>query len=431
MKVVFLHPDFGIGGAERLVLDSALALKKKGHKVCIITNQFSVDHCFEELKDFKGDLEVVARKMPRTIFGKFYALCAYIRICIAAFYVCLYHRDTDLIFCDQISAPLLILRLFCSGASLLFYCHYPDKLLAIKRDTYLKKLYRLVIDNIEAWTICWADKILVNSNFTNGVVQETFPALINSPLSILYPSINCEFFDNALKKFKENGTDEIEKTLSEDLVDLIKQKETITFLSVNRFERKKNIELAIQAFAFLLTKISSENSKRCVLVIAGGYDPLNSENIEHFDELVKLSEKLGVADKIKFVKSPNDISKIWLMSIARLIIYTPTGEHFGIVPVEAMFLNTPVLAVNNGGPTETIIDKKTGFLCPPEKEIFAESMEFAINETEIIKEMGIMGCQNVEKNFSFDSFSDKLNQIVCLLVSKKNLTNEDNNNKKD
>nr|CAD2186054.1 unnamed protein product [Meloidogyne enterolobii] len=425
MKVVFLHPDFGIGGAERLVLDSVLALKKKGHKVCVVTNQFSSDHCFEELKDLREDLEVVAQKLPRSIFGKFSALCAYIRFCIAAFYVCFYHRDTDLVFCDQISAPLPILRLFC-GCSILFYCHYPDKLLAIKRDTFLKRLYRLFIDNIETWTMGWADQILVNSNFTNGVVQETFPALTNRPLTVLYPSINCEFFDNALKKFKEDGIDEIEKTLSVDLVDLLKQKETISFLSVNRFERKKNIELAIQSFAFLLSKISSENSKKCILVIAGGYDPLNLENIEHFDELVRLSEQLGVAEQVKFIKSPNDYSKIWLMSIARLIIYTPTGEHFGIVPVEAMFLYTPVLAVNNGGPTETIIDKKTGFLCPPEKEIFAESMEFAINNSEIIKEMGILGRQNVEKNFSFDSFSDKLDQIVCLLVSKKNSTNEDN-----
>jgi len=57
MKVVFLHPDFGIGGAERLVLDSVLALKKKGHKVCVVTNQFSSDHCFEELKDFREGFE--------------------------------------------------------------------------------------------------------------------------------------------------------------------------------------------------------------------------------------------------------------------------------------------------------------------------------------------------------------------------------------
>ena len=32
-RVVFLHPDLGIGGAERLVVDGALALQTKGHQV--------------------------------------------------------------------------------------------------------------------------------------------------------------------------------------------------------------------------------------------------------------------------------------------------------------------------------------------------------------------------------------------------------------
>lgn len=52
MKVVFIHPDLGIGGAERLVVDAALALKKKGHNVRFVTNQFSPDHCFQEVLDF-------------------------------------------------------------------------------------------------------------------------------------------------------------------------------------------------------------------------------------------------------------------------------------------------------------------------------------------------------------------------------------------
>ena len=33
-RVVFVHPDLGIGGAERLVVDAALALQQRGHKVC-------------------------------------------------------------------------------------------------------------------------------------------------------------------------------------------------------------------------------------------------------------------------------------------------------------------------------------------------------------------------------------------------------------
>ena len=32
-KIIFLHPDLGIGGAERLVVDAALALQKRGFQV--------------------------------------------------------------------------------------------------------------------------------------------------------------------------------------------------------------------------------------------------------------------------------------------------------------------------------------------------------------------------------------------------------------
>ena len=35
MKIAFLHPDLGIGGAERLVVDAAVALKQKGHDVTV------------------------------------------------------------------------------------------------------------------------------------------------------------------------------------------------------------------------------------------------------------------------------------------------------------------------------------------------------------------------------------------------------------
>ncbi|TXH61693.1 MAG: glycosyltransferase, partial [Thiothrix sp.] len=31
-------------------------------------------------------------------------------------------------------------------------------------------------------------------------------------------------------------------------------------------------------------------------------------------------------------------------------LYTPEKEHFGIVPIEAMFNNAPVIACNSGGP---------------------------------------------------------------------------------
>lgn len=47
MNVVFLHPDLGIGGAERLVVDAALALQAKGHKATFVTGHHDRNHCFE------------------------------------------------------------------------------------------------------------------------------------------------------------------------------------------------------------------------------------------------------------------------------------------------------------------------------------------------------------------------------------------------
>lgn len=52
-NIIFIHPDLGIGGAERLILDAAVGLQDLGHKVTIFTSHFDPKHCFEEAKDGK------------------------------------------------------------------------------------------------------------------------------------------------------------------------------------------------------------------------------------------------------------------------------------------------------------------------------------------------------------------------------------------
>lgn len=58
MKVVFLHLDLGIGGAERLVVDAAMAVKESGHSVEFVTSHHDESHCFPETKN---DLPVTVR----------------------------------------------------------------------------------------------------------------------------------------------------------------------------------------------------------------------------------------------------------------------------------------------------------------------------------------------------------------------------------
>ena len=95
-------------------------------------------------------------------------------------------------------------------------------------------------------------------------------------------------------------------------------------------------------------------------VLAGGYDSRVVENVEHHQELVELAQNLNVSDRVIFLQSFSDSEKVWLLRESSCLVYTPAGEHFGIVPLESMYCRTPVIAVNSGGPTETVLHGTTG-----------------------------------------------------------------------
>lgn len=81
LRVAFMHPDLGIGGAERLVVDAAVALQQYGHIVHMFTSHHEENHSFEETKKIGGCLKVVVAGdwLPRTVFGKFAIVFAMLR----------------------------------------------------------------------------------------------------------------------------------------------------------------------------------------------------------------------------------------------------------------------------------------------------------------------------------------------------------------
>ena len=101
------------------------------------------------------------------------------------------------------------------------------------------------------------------------------------------------------------------------------------------------------------------------------------------------------------------------MRTSDALLYTPSGEHFGIVPIEAMYVGTPVIAVNDGaGPTETVQDGKTGFLCKSDEIAFAEAAVKLLTDRSLQKQLGEAGRKRVEDEFSFQSFATQLDKVV-------------------
>jgi alpha-1,3/alpha-1,6-mannosyltransferase len=252
MRILFVHPDLGVGGAERLIVDTAQAAQANGHSVTILTNQFDEKHCFEDALSLH--IVTAFSFLPRQVCGRFHAFFAYLKICLASIWFLIYsHQPYDIVYIDQISMPVAIFKSF-TKYKVIFYCHYPDQLLCVARNSFLKRIYRTPIDSIELKTTGMADLILVNSEFTKKTFRTTFPSLDDKELKVLYPSLNTEIFDGLLNKFIENKNEEKQHKSKYDeanRLEYIKSREKkFVFLSINRYERKKDLKLGLFTFLF-------------------------------------------------------------------------------------------------------------------------------------------------------------------------------------
>ncbi|KAF2180055.1 glycosyltransferase family 4 protein [Zopfia rhizophila CBS 207.26] len=413
-NIVFFHPDLGIGGAERLVIDAAVGLQNRGHKVTIFTSHCDPKHCFDEARDGTLDVRVRGNSIvPPSIRGRFAILCAILRQLHLIIQISLFSSELrDLkptsFFVDQLSAGIPFLRLVQPKVRVIFYCHFPDKLLA-RKGGILKTLYRGPFDWLESWSTGCSDTIVVNSKFTKSVFGEAFPDLKHREPGVVYPCVDTKAGD-AIEEIKP----------------LWGSKKVL--LSINRFEKKKDVGLAIEAYAGL----SAEERKDTRLVIAGGYDPRVVENLSTYTELCDLADSLKLKHAtaktvITAQRIPDDISVLFLHSVpsafksallstSRLLVYTPRNEHFGIVPLEAMLAGIPVLAANEGGPTETVISGQTGWLRDVKKvQDWTEVMRLALEDgagEERLKEMGKWGRERVMTEFSKEKMAERLESEI-------------------
>ncbi|KAF1943043.1 mannosyltransferase [Clathrospora elynae] len=418
--IVFFHPDLGIGGAERLVIDAAVGLQSRGHEVTIFTSHCDPHHCFDEARDGTLDVRVRGNSLvPATILGRFAILCAILRQVHLLLQIAFLSRELQQLapsafFVDQLSAGIPLLRLLQPRPRIIFYCHFPDKLLA-KKGGILKTLYRRPFDWLESWSTGCSDTVVVNSNFTKSIFGDAFPHLRHREPGVVYPCVDTH----------------IDESVAE-ATPLWKNKKVL--LSINRFEKKKDVALAIRAFAGL----SPKERQDARLVIAGGYDPKVAENVTTYSELCALADSLNLkhatAKTVITAQSiPDDISVLFLHSVpnafkntllstARLLVYTPLHEHFGIVPLEAMLVGTPVLAANEGGPTETVISGQTGWLRDVTKvQDWTEVMRIALEDgdgEQRLKEMGKWGKDRVVAEFSKEKLAERLESEIEGMMRK-------------
>ncbi|KAI8999137.1 alpha-1,3-mannosyltransferase ALG2 [Trametes punicea] len=448
LRIAFIHPDLGIGGAERLVVDAALGLQKLGHSVDIYTSHHDPGHCFEETRDGTLRVHHVVPPFPRAIRGKLHILFSHARqLHLTCHLLSPSAPSHDVYFVDQLSTCIPFLRIG-AHTRVLFYCHFPDKLLADgayvegrarPKGSLLKRIYRLPMDTLEELTTKQADTVLANSQFTARVFKEQFRSIDVTP-RVVYPGINLD----AYTAVNVDRTDsDINRILSD----------RPTLLSLNRFEQKKNAALAIDAFARLrkTLAIKGDSSSRSLRLGLGGYDPRLLDNVKTLQALLDNAKTHDLTYSIttpststvalpslpsEAVSSTGEPEILFLLNFSTAqrsalltspstlaLLYTPANEHFGIGPVEGMVCGLPVLACDSGGPTESIIDQpsvdRTGWLRRPDPEVWAEALvEIVSMSDEERRQLADRAKKRAREKFGMEAMARDLENALQETVAK-------------
>lgn len=388
-NIAIVHPIMIIGGAERLVIDLALSLKSKDHKITLFTTSLDRKCAFQEVLDGTVDVQTFGNKIPNLIFNRFQLIMSIFKMFLLTIYMMLFKQRYDLYIVD--SNPYVLPIFWIFRRKVIFYCHFPDALLAAEQTSILFKFYRFVMALIEEFCFLFVHSIWVNSQFTKSKFIECFPRLkkVSKTITVVYPCLNFSYLD------------EIAEEKSEKPFDLPNN----YFLSLNRIEKKKKIELAIHAFAKMKQNSPQSN---CKLIIAGGFVQSNFDCQSYYDFLLKEINSLGLNNDVLIFTNVSNYKKLALLKGCIATLYTPPNEHFGIVPIEAMYLSKPVICQNNGGPLESV-GTDCGFLLEENSTLWAEKMLNLLSIYGLSKTMGSKAKKNVLEKFSFESFADIVN----------------------
>lgn len=171
------------------------------------------------------------------------------------------------------------------------------------------------------------------------------------------------------------------------------------FVLAGRIMWQKNVELAIDAVAAL-----QGTGVDAPVVVAGAVDEKSKPYLQSLRD-----RAAGLP--IEFRPDPTDAELVELYRTSTAALFTARNEDFGIVPLEAMAAGTPVLAVDNGGPRETVVDGETGWLLPATPAAFAEQMRYVLTEPKHVDVMR-RAARTRSEQFGWQQFADRVDSVM-------------------
>lgn len=380
MKILFLFPHFTThGGAANVVLQFARGLQQRGH----ITEILCAKATDEFVKE-NSDVRFTELNIPTSNSAMYWLFFPYWQYRI--------HKKLDT-YPDYILFPHVlpsnwwawIYKRICRTKPIVWYCHEPSAFIHSKPwiraipNRGLRLLARMlnpVLQQMDRKLEKGNDIVICNSNYTQEAYGKVYQ---RKAACVIYPPIHLKYTD--VQDKKENY-----------------------FLSVSRITKFKNVHVLIDAFEIFVKRNPDYR-----LYIAG-----EGEEKENLQNSVT---RRNLATHVFFWGKLNDQTLETFYRQARATILCSREEPFGLVPVESMMYGTPVIAHNSGGPLETIVHNKSGFLFTHDRDL-ADYLEIvagmADNEYKIMQ----THCRESVKKFDIETALTNLENVFLRLTEK-------------
>jgi len=107
-----------------------------------------------------------------------------------------------------------------------------------------------------------------------------------------------------------------------------------------------------------------------------------------------------------------------LIGISDLLLLPSENESFGLVALEAMACEVPVVVSKVGGLTEVITDGAEGYLVPPgEVDTMADRAYYILSDTDRRREMGRRGRENARARFCSNDIIKQYEEYYAQILS--------------
>lgn len=195
-------------------------------------------------------------------------------------------------------------------------------------------------------------------------------------------------------------------------------------LFVGRTTRQKGIKYLLDAFDSL------KNDVQLVLLTASSDEKNISQEIKN--KVYSLRKKGKTIYHLEKFFSEHELCQFY--SQASVFVCPSIYEPFGIINLEAMACETPVVASAVGGIPEVVVPEETGFLVPfkSKSEIdhaprnpknytsrLAKKISFLLDNPDVREKMGKKGRAVVEKKFTWEKISQNTEKIYKKALNKK------------